>query len=105
MKKGIIVLIPFPFTNGSGFKTRPALILTSDLFDVTVVFITSKKIKKEKFDVEISLSLENGLKVDSILKINKLATIERSLILGELGKVSDLDIIEINKSLRIVFDL
>jgi mRNA interferase MazF len=105
MKKGIIVLIPFPFTNGSGFKTRPALILTSDLFDVTVVFITSKKIKKEKFDVEISLSLENGLKVESILKINKLATIERSLILGELGKVSDLDIIEINKSLRIVFDL
>lgn len=105
MKKGIIVLIPFPFTNGSGFKTRPALILTSDLFDVTVVFITSKKIKKEKFDVEITPSLENGLKVESILKINKLATIERSLILGELGKVSDLDIIEINKSLRIVFDL
>jgi mRNA interferase MazF len=47
MKKGIIVLIPFPFTNGSGFKTRPALILTSDLFDVTVVFITSKKLKKK----------------------------------------------------------
>jgi len=42
MKKGDIVLIPFPFTDLSGSKNRPALILHGNEQDVTVAFISSE---------------------------------------------------------------
>jgi mRNA interferase MazF len=42
MAKGDIVLITFPFTNLSGSKLRPAIILTETNLDSTVCFITSQ---------------------------------------------------------------
>ena len=40
MKKGDLVLIPFPFTNLVGFKKRPAVILYNDGVDIIVVFMS-----------------------------------------------------------------
>lgn len=42
MEKGDIVLIPFPFTDLTGQKNRPALVLINHENDITVSFITSK---------------------------------------------------------------
>ena len=100
MKKGTIVLIPFPFTDLSSNKTRPALVLTVDKLDVTVAFITTKVIKQEENDVELNASAGNGLKVDSIIKLNKIATLEATLVLGELGELTDTEIKEVNQKQR-----
>jgi mRNA interferase MazF len=42
MNKGDIILIPFPFTDLTGVKTRPALVLVSKSEDLTVAFISSQ---------------------------------------------------------------
>jgi mRNA interferase MazF len=42
MNKGDIVLLPFPFTDLSGIKNRPALILVDCESDITVSFITTQ---------------------------------------------------------------
>ena len=42
MTKGDIILITFPFTDLSGSKLRPALVLADRSFDVTVCFITTQ---------------------------------------------------------------
>jgi len=105
MKKGTIILIPFPFTDFSGMKTRPALILATDIYDVTVAFITSKIIKQEAHDLEILPTETNGLRVESIIKLNKLATIDKELILGELGVLSESDLKAIDKKLIAVFNI
>ena len=105
MKKGDVILVPFPYTDMSGNKTRPAVVLNDDLYDVTVAFVTSKIIKKELNDVELLPSVLNGLKLESILKLNKLATLDKQLVLGKLGELNITEIAIVDKGLIAVFDI
>jgi mRNA interferase MazF len=72
MIKGYIVLIPFPFTDLSGIKNRPALILIDGESDITVSFITTQLKWQEDFDVKIEPSSSNGLKRTSLIRLSKL---------------------------------
>jgi len=76
MKKGDIILIPFLFTDLTGNKTRPALVLISTLLDVTVAFISTQLHWQEHTDVFIDPTIENGLKKRSLLRLSKLATLD-----------------------------
>ena len=42
MTKGDIVVIPFPYTDLSGNKLRPSIILAESNLDLTVCFITTQ---------------------------------------------------------------
>ena len=105
MKKGDLVLIPFPFTDLSGNKNRPAVVLALTDLDVTVSFITSQIKWQEKFDVVLNHSSTNGLKVKYIIRLNKLATIDKDLVIGKLGNLTDTELIKINKSLSDLFEI
>ena len=78
--KGKIVLIYFPFTDLTGRKLRPALVLYDSGSDVVVAFISSKI---EKYDPETDILItkshpkfhHTGLKTDSVLKLSKIATL------------------------------
>ena len=99
MKKGDIVLIPFPFTDLKGNKNRPAVVLYVSELDITVCFITSELKWQEKFDITINPTEINGLKTKSLIRISKIATIDSELILGELGKLTPNQIKNLNNSL------
>lgn len=105
MRKGDIVLIPFPFTDLSGNKNRPALVLLNNEIDITVAFISTQIKWKEIHDILISPNKENGLKKDSVIRISKIATLDKELILGKLGKLAESDLKKINTSLKVIFDL
>jgi mRNA interferase MazF len=85
MNKGDIVLIPFPFTDLSGNKNRPAIILIVSDDDVTVCFITTQLRRQSEHDISIHPSTLNGLKKPSLIRLNKIATIDKELIIGRLG--------------------
>lgn len=89
MKKGDIVLIPFPFSDLSGSKLRPALVLISTQTDVTVCFITTQFQWKENLDIELIPSLVNGLKKMSLLRISKFSTVDKDLIPGRIGTLDN----------------
>jgi mRNA interferase MazF len=99
MKKGDIVLIPFPFTDLSGIKNRPALILIDSDEDITVSFITTQLKWLEKFDVRLEPSNENGLKKASLIRLSKITTIDKELVIGKLGQLTDSEIEEVNHGL------
>lgn len=99
MKKGDIVLIPFPFTDLTGSKKRPAIVLIDSEDDVTICFITTQLKWQSKFDVTVHPSKSNGLKKTSLIRLNKVATVDKALLIGLLGQL-DKDIIkEINRNL------
>jgi len=84
---GQIVLLSFPFTDGKTISKRPALILsdTGDE-DIIVCRITSSDFNTV-FDIKILASAENGLKLDSAIRIHKLATLEKRRVDRIIGKV------------------
>lgn len=102
MSKGKIVLVPFPFTDLSGQKVRPALVLYDSRRgeDCIVAFISSLKLKSGVFDVRVKLSLKNGLKVDSVIKLDKIATLQKKIVLGELGILESQYLSVVNKKLK-----
>jgi mRNA interferase MazF len=105
VKKGDTVLIPFPFSDLSGSKLRPALVLISTEFDVTVCFITTQFQWKENQDIELIPSSENGLKKKSLLRISKFSTIDKDLILGRIGTLEKNYIYTLNKNLIKILQL
>jgi mRNA interferase MazF len=85
--KGDIILIPFPFTDLSGNKNRPAIVLVDSDDDVVVTFLTTQLFWLSEFDFMIEPSDLNGLKKTSLVRLNKLATIDKDLIIGKLGSL------------------
>ena len=77
MIKGDIVLIPFPFTDLTGVKNRPALVLVETDSDITVSFITTQVKWEEEYDIRLEPTEENGLKKTSLIRLSRLSTIDK----------------------------
>lgn len=105
MAKGDIVLIRFPFTDLSGNKLRPSVILGETTQDVTVCFITTQIEWQEPTDVVLSPNNDNGLRKLSLIRVGKIATLEKSLIKGLMGRLTFNDIHDINAKLKLAFQL
>jgi mRNA interferase MazF len=89
MIKGDIVLIPIPFTDLSGIKNRPAVVLIDSEDDVMVCFLSTKLKWQSDCDILLKPTKLNGLKKTSIIRINKLATVDKELIIGLLGRLDE----------------
>lgn len=86
---GSIVLVPFPFTDLSSSKVRPALVVSSSSrsSDLILCFITSRLDSRDAHQLLLEPIKQNGLKVASAVRFNKIATLERSVILGSIGSL------------------
>lgn len=110
-KAGKIVLVPFPFTDLSGEKVRPALVLADDDKDIDflVCFITTVVSKKEKHGVAISKEdihfKKTGLKATSVIRVSKIATLDKKVALGEIGELDAKIMREVKNMLKDYFQL
>ena len=102
-KKWEIVIVPFPFTNFTTTKKRPALIISPDEYnerlDVLIAFITSNLDSEYCVgDYKISEWQKSNLPKPSMLRM-KFATIDQSIIIKKLGRLREKDIDEFRKLL------
>lgn len=106
-KPGDIVLIAFPFTDLSGNKIRPAMVLASHKksVDIVVAFITSKHKKGVEFVVPIVPTAQNGLKASSSIVCDKIATLDKKVVVGKIGVCDKYSIGAVNGELLILFGL
>jgi mRNA interferase MazF len=85
---GSIVLARFPFTDLSGNKRRPAGVVSRDndrRSDVVVAFVASVQRAGPDMD-PIDPSPETGLKAPSVIRFDKVATRNKSIIHGRPGR-------------------
>ena len=94
--RGDIVLVSVPFASGKGAKIRPVLVIQSDdnnarLMNTIVAGISSNvsRVQFEKtqhlIDVSTVAGQDSGLRFNSAVACEYLATIEQSRILKRLG--------------------
>jgi mRNA interferase MazF len=105
MPKGDLVLITFPFTDLSGSKLRPAVVLVDTNLDLTVCFVTTQTERQESSDVSLSPSKTNGLRKASLIRTSKIATLDRALAKGLLGTLTQTEVSDLNNKLKILLQL
>lgn len=96
--RGEIVLATLPFTDGSGAKIRPALVVHSDhnnqrLEDVILAMITRTVHRAATEPTQLLIDLTtpdgaaSGLLHTSVVKCEHLVTLHRSLLIRIVGKL------------------
>lgn len=86
---GDIVLLKFPFTDTKTFKKRPALIINDLNDDDIVVCRITSKIYETSFDVYIDNWEKSGLRLPSVIRVHKLATLEKDMVELVMGKIDN----------------
>ncbi len=96
---GDLVLAPFPFTDLSSNKIRPALVVGSSNEDITILCVSSQ-LKDGEFGVIVGPSKENGLKTQSQIIASKIATLDRKMIIGQVGALADQELFLVKDALK-----
>ena len=111
--KNSIFLVPYPFTDSTQNKLRPALCLNEPRGDHELslfAFITSQKIENpQSTDIELDPQSELGrstrLLQNSTVRLHRVFTINRYRVGREIGELSPELRAEVADKLRLLFDL
>jgi len=91
-----VVAVPFPFADRDAIKRRPALVISNERFNqqhnqLVLAMITTASANVWPSDVSLSSWKEAGLKVACHFRL-KLFTLDQSLALKAIGRLSSQDI-------------
>ena len=104
-KRGDVVLAPFPFSDQTSIKQRPALVISIEDFqeqgpDLLIMAVTSQV----RGPLKLGEFLIRDWQVAGLLKPSAvkaaIATIEARLVRRRLGRLSDYDLEQLKRSLR-----
>ncbi len=105
---GDLVLVPFPFTDQTGIKKRPAIVVSSEAYqghrpDVVLMAVTSQILRPAGGVGEVLITewQKAGLPKASLIK-PVLTTIEKRLILRTLGALQEADRTALRQALRMI---
>ena len=94
-EQGEILIVPFPFSNLTGSKQRPVLVISKNTYnkdteDIITCGITSN-LKDAKHSVLIgNNNLEYGqIPTQSRIKVDKLFTMDKSIIKKKIAKINN----------------
>lgn len=99
--KNDIILVRYPFSDLSGSKIRPAIVVNTPHIsqDIFIVPLTSKIASLLPDEFILSEWLAAGLNVQTAVK-RGLYTVEKSLVVSIIGKLADVDVEQLEQSLR-----
>lgn len=106
---GDLVLVPFPFSDLTSSKTRPALVLSSaaynaDSRDVIVCAVTSNLANAAHSVLLQPADMAGGkLLVTSRAKVDKVATVQQSIVRKKLGVVKPAVVAQVLKEFFALF--
>ena len=108
--RGDVILVPFPFSDQTTTKKRPAIVVSSNTYnnilqDIVIMAITGQ-IRSHLGVGEFLIEdwQDAGLLKPSAVK-SAVSTIEQRLVMKILGRLSSKDLSTLEKALKELFDL
>jgi len=95
--RGDVVLVDYPFSDRTGSKVRPALVVQSDalnrrITDTILAAISRSTHRVSATQLVIDLATpegaQSGLRQNSVVQCENLLTFDHRLILGKIGSLS-----------------
>ncbi len=110
-RRGQVVVVEVPFSDFSGTKRRPALVISADTFhrtlpDVIVCPISSQArfyTRPSHGDCPLKAWRQVGLRRPSTARLSKLLAIDKAIIKKTLGALSSDDLVKVEQGVRKVF--
>lgn len=94
MEQGELLLVPFPFSDQSGRKVRPVIIVSNNEFnkysdDIIVIGVTSNYLK-DRYSISLTDdNLDEGkLLTKCVVKIENILKLDKELIIKKIGKIN-----------------
>src|SRR5437870_4090379 len=112
MRRGDIVLVNWIFSDRSGSKMRPAVVVQADFLnariaDTVLVLITgtSRGAASTEVTVDPAVEIHSGLRTRSVISCTNFLTIDQALIQRTLGFVSDAILRQVEACLKTVLEI
>ncbi|MEK7672787.1 MAG: type II toxin-antitoxin system PemK/MazF family toxin [Patescibacteria group bacterium] len=87
MKQGDIVLVPFPFSDLSSIKTRPALVISKENNGQDIILLAITSIENNGFKIEDSNLEEGLLPKTSFIKLNRVVSLKKTIIRKKVAEL------------------
>ncbi len=102
MKRGDLVLVALPGDYG---KTRPCLVIQSDVFDatesVTLCPLTTDQTRIPLLRLPVQAAKTSGLAQPSQVMVDKIMTVRRARIKGKIGRLSSEHMVAVERMLAV----
>ena len=115
VRRGDIIIVDHPFSDGSGSKIRPCLVVQNDLRNAilqeTIIAPISSSLRHVSdptqlfIDITTPDGLATGLKLDSVVRCGSPITIHESSIRKKIGMLSVSLMLQIDDCLKIALNL
>jgi len=112
MNRGEVVEVDWPFSDRTGSKTRPAVVVQADFLnglidDTVLVQVTGTRHGLPGTEVEIDPSVETGSGLTKVCyaSCTNVLTLDQSLVLGAVGVLSDAVLQQIEACLKTVLEI
>jgi mRNA interferase MazF len=102
---GEIVVVPFPQTNLQVGKRRPALVVADCPGNDLILCQITSQTHSDGHSIPLTMiDFQSGrLAVDSYIRVNRLFTVEQSVILYTAARISGAKLVEVKSRLRALF--
>jgi mRNA interferase MazF len=104
---GQVVLAAFPFSDLTSTKLRPCLVIGLVEFNYVLVCQITSREYGSKTAVKLFRAdfKDGGLALDSFVRTDKIATLDRIRINRTLGRINDSKLIQIKLSLKNILEI
>jgi len=112
MNRGDVVYVDWPFSDRTGSKVRPAVVVQADslnarIADTVLVLIsrTSRAAGQTEGVLDPAVETRSGLRYPSVASCSNFLTLDQSLVERKVGELSGVAMQQIEQALAFVLDL